>query len=137
MLSRNSALRNQGNDSENQAPADRDGTGNTERRDGRSDSSAGETNESAGGINLESEIDFNPNSLTDTDKWQHSHAWRGAEGGEQGPGVDADRVGGERARNATPPSRGYAAVHETQTALYMHERAWSMWGSSRRKWEWL
>lgn len=126
MLSRNPALRNQGDDPENQAPADRNGTGYTERRDrdGRSESTTGETNESAGGINFQSKTDFNPNSLTDTDKWQHSHAWRGAEGGEQGPGVDADRVGGERARNATPPSRGHAAVHETQTALYMHERAW-------------
>lgn len=67
----------------------------------------------ASGINLTSETDFNSNSPTDADKRQHSHAGRGAEGGEQGPGVDADRVGGERARDATQPSRGHAAVHET------------------------
>lgn len=56
---------------------------------------------------------FQIESLTDADKREHSHAWRGAEGGEPGSGVDADRVGGERARNATQPPRGHAAVHET------------------------
>lgn len=134
VLSRHPAVRDQGNDTENQATTNRNGAIDTQRRDGRAASTAGEA-----GIKNRLRVAFQNlfSPRLDTHQRRHSQRHR-AESWQSRSRDDADRLRRERARNTPAPSGADAAVHQAQAAVRLHERARrSVRGSSRRQWEWL